>query len=180
MNFRDITIADSLIVFATLAGPILAVQAQKWVEVWKEKRSRKLQIFYDLMSTRGGRVSARHVEALNSIQLEYYSSSKGKAKRVKDAWAEYHAHLNEQAGDGEYLKVWIQRGDELFVNLLFEMSQYLGYEYNRVDIQKGGYTPVAHGNRETLQLSIAEGLERVLSGKESMKVQLTSGSINPM
>ena len=172
------TIADYLIVFATFTGPILAVQAQKWVEVWGEKRNRKLRIFYDLMATRGGRVSQRHVEALNSIQLEYSSNSKGKAKRVKDSWAEYHSHLNERTGDGDELKAWVNRGDELFTNLLHEMAQYLGYDYNRVDIQKGGYTPVAHGNKEILQQSIAEGFERIFSKKEPLMVQITTAEIS--
>lgn len=179
MDFSKITIADYLIVIATVMGPILAVQAQKWVEVWGEKRNRKLRIFYNLMATRANRVSERHVEALNSIQLEYYSNSKGKAKKVKDSWAEYHSHLNERTGEGEDLKAWGQKGDELFTNLLHEMSQYLDYDYNRVDIQKGGYTPVAHGNKETLQQSIAEGLERIFSRKESLKVQLVSESTSP-
>lgn len=73
MDFSKITIADYLIVIATVMGPILAVQAQKRVEVWNEKRNRKLRIFYNLMATRGARISERHVEALNSIQLEYSS-----------------------------------------------------------------------------------------------------------
>ena len=136
-----------------------------------EQRNRKLRIFYNLMATRGGRVSDRHVEALNSIQLEYATSPKGKGKKVRDSWAEYHSHLNEPTGEGDDLKAWARTGDELFTNLLHEMSQYLGYDYNRVDIQKGGYTPIAHGNREILLQSIAEGLERVLSGKEPLKVQ---------
>lgn len=57
-------ISNCLIIAATLLGPILAVQAQKWVEIWNEKRNRKLRIFYNLMATRAGRVSDRHVEAL--------------------------------------------------------------------------------------------------------------------
>lgn len=171
MDFSKITIADYLIVLATVIGPILAVQVQKRIEIWGEKRNRKLRIFYNLMATRGGRVSERHVEALNSIQLEYAASPKGKGKKVRDSWAEYHSHLNEPTGEGDDLKAWIRTGDELFTNLLHEMSQYLGYDYNRVDIQKGGYTPIAHGNREILQKSIVIGLERVLSGKEPLKVQ---------
>ncbi len=172
MGIENLTVADTLIILATISGPILAVQVQKWLEVWREKRNRKIWIFYNLMATRAARVSERHVEALNSIQLEYYSSTKGKAKRVKDAWAEYHSHLGSVQGDEAMLQMqWAQRGDELFTNLLHEMSQYLGYSYNRVDIQKGGYSPKAQGNKEQLQESIARGLAEVLAGHAPIKIQ---------
>lgn len=177
MDISNITISDCMIVLATLLGPILAVQAQKAVELWSEKRNRKLRIFYNLMATRGARVSERHVEALNSIQLEYSSSARGKEKSVRDSWEEYHSHLNERVEDTADVKAWAQRGEDLFINLLHEMSQFLGYEYNRVDIQKGSYTPIAHGNREMLQQSIAEGIDRVLSGKSPLKVQVAESVV---
>jgi hypothetical protein len=175
MNIANVTISDWLIITATVSGPIIAVQVQKWLEKWREKRNRKLWIFYNLMATRAARVSERHVEALNSIQLEYYSSTKGKAKRVKDAWAEYHSHLGELQNEATVMQ-WVQRGDELFINLLYEMSQYLGFNYNRVDIQKGGYSPKAVGNKELLQESIIKSLAEVLTGDTPLKVQLTDNN----
>ena len=41
-------ISDGLLITATVVGPILAVQAQKWVEVWREDRARRLQVFKTL------------------------------------------------------------------------------------------------------------------------------------
>lgn len=70
MNAGSVSISDWLLIVSTILGPILAVQVQKWLELWREKRDRKLKIFYNLMATRAARVSERHVEALNSIQLE--------------------------------------------------------------------------------------------------------------
>jgi cytochrome bd-type quinol oxidase subunit 1 len=63
---------DWLIVASTLLGPILAVQAQKWVEVFRERRGRKLWVVQQLMATRAARVSAEHVQALNMIDLVFY------------------------------------------------------------------------------------------------------------
>lgn len=37
--------AEWLIIFATVAGPILAVQAQKFIERMRETRQRKLRLF---------------------------------------------------------------------------------------------------------------------------------------
>lgn len=173
MESLTLTIADGLIILATISGPILAVQVQKWLEVWREKRNRKIWIFYNLMATRASRVSDRHVEALNSIQLEYNADKKGKGRRVKDTWAEYHSHLHNPQGASESEKLqWVQRGDELFTNLLHEMSQYLGYDYNRVDIQKGGYSPIALGDKQSLQEIISQNLASVLAGHTPLKVSV--------
>jgi hypothetical protein len=60
---------DWSIIGATILGPILAVQAQKWVEIIRERRGRKLWIFHTLMATRAARTSTEHVQALNMIDL---------------------------------------------------------------------------------------------------------------
>ncbi|MGZ7172458.1 DUF6680 family protein [Burkholderia gladioli] len=57
---------------ATLLGPVLAVQAQKWVERAREATNRKQSVFTTLMATRQSRVSIDHVRALNSIDLAFY------------------------------------------------------------------------------------------------------------
>jgi len=59
-----VTIADALIILATLFGPIAAVQAQKWIERAREKRASKVNIFNTLMATRGIRIASMdHVKA---------------------------------------------------------------------------------------------------------------------
>jgi hypothetical protein len=47
----SITIADWLIITATLLGPVLAVQAQKWVERFQERRKQQVAVFATLMTT---------------------------------------------------------------------------------------------------------------------------------
>lgn len=90
---------------------------------------------------------------------------------------EHHSHLSEtQSEDPATVKLWSQKGNTLFINLLYEMAQYLGYDYNRVDLEKGAYSPIAHGNRETLQQSIAEGVANIFSGKSPLKVQIENPS----
>ncbi|MBG1249207.1 hypothetical protein F4W02_18855 [Burkholderia pseudomallei] len=61
-------------VAATVAGPILAVQAQKWVERARASAQRRDWIFGTLMATRQDRVSMEHVRALNMIDLAFYGT----------------------------------------------------------------------------------------------------------
>ena len=66
------TTSDWVMVFAVLIAPLLAVQAQKFIERMREKRQRKLSIFFQLMATRATRVAPQHVQALNMIDIEFY------------------------------------------------------------------------------------------------------------
>jgi hypothetical protein len=82
------SVSDGLLIAATLAGPVLAVQAQKWLERSREKGQRKKNIFYALMGTRATRLAEEHVRALNSIDLEF-STSRSRERAVIDAWRSY-------------------------------------------------------------------------------------------
>ncbi len=62
-GIKHVTIADWLMVVAVVLSPIIAVQVQKMIESFREKRGRKLQLFRTLMATRGSRLSPLHVEA---------------------------------------------------------------------------------------------------------------------
>lgn len=169
---------DWLIVIAALAGPILAVQAQKAVETFRERRGRKLWVFQTLMATRSARLSADHVQALNMIDIGFYGSRflfrkrSGAEQVVLDAWREYHDHLNTKFEDSE-LSLWNTKGDELFINLLFALSRDLGYSFDRVQLKKGAYSPVAHGNLELEQNALRRLAIRVLSGELPMKMDVT-------
>ena len=77
-------------IFAIILGPIVALWLQRISERRQDRRYRKLVIFKELMATRATRISPRHVDALNAIEVEF--SSKGD-KRVLDAWRLYLDHL---------------------------------------------------------------------------------------
>src|SRR5262245_32713018 len=79
---------DWSIVLATLAGPVLAVQAQKWIERASEKRRQRVEIFHTLMTNRATRLSDPYIQALNRIDLEFGQKSwwGGRDKSVTDAW----------------------------------------------------------------------------------------------
>jgi len=175
---------DWAIILATLIGPVLAVQAQKAIERARERRSRRSWVFHQLMATRAARVSPEHVQALNMIDLAFYGHRvlgihrRSKSEQaVINAWREYHDHLNTKA-EGEGLRIWNVKGEELFINLLFAMAEDVGYKFDRVQLKKGAYSPMAHSELEDQQRSLRSLAIGMLSGQQSIKMDVTGFPIH--
>jgi hypothetical protein len=173
---------DWIIVLATLVGPILAVQAQKAVEAIKEHRGRKSRVFAQLMATRAARLSPDHVQALNMIDIVFFGSTvlgiRRRSRReqaVLDAWKEYHDNLSEGAEwpDAQQQAHYIRR-NELFLNLLYAISQDTGFSFDRVQLKRGAYSPVAHEELEAEQQALRRTIIRSLSGDLPLKMEVVS------
>lgn len=168
-------ITDGFMIGAVILGPILAVQAQKWIESWKRAKERKLWVFKTLMATRGTPVSPSHVEALNVIDLEF-SEKDPKEKSVLEAWKIYHSHLYDvprNYEDTSYqskMEVWDAKRKECLVDLLYAMSQTLGYSFGKVQLEKGAYIPQAHVNLESELALLRRGLLDIVFGKRPLPV----------
>lgn len=173
-------ITSLAVIVVTLLGPVLAVQAQKAVERARERYGRKSWVFHSLMATRSARVSADHVQALNMIDLIFYGRRiLGIHRRSKtetavlDAWHEYLDHLNTKY-EKENLALWITKGDELFVNLLYSLAVDVGYRFDRVQLKKGAYSPVAHGELEIEQQQLRKLAIDLFSGIQPLRMEVTS------
>jgi hypothetical protein len=175
---------DWLIIMATIMGPILAVQAQKAVERFRERRNRKAWVFHTLMATRAARLAGDHVQALNMIDLAFYGTrffwkeyrTNGE-QAVLDAWHEYHDHLGDEFDDKTF-PLWNAKGDELFTNLLVVIGKDVGYKFDRVQLKKGSYSPKAHGNYEYEQNKIRELTLKVLSRESAIDMNVVGLPIN--
>ena len=167
----------TIVALSTIAGPILAVQAQKWIERATERRRAQLQVFYWLMATRATRLANEHVQALNRIELEFRGRS-AKEKTVRDAWRLYADNLNQGGGNTDAsITAWLSRGDTLFNDLMFAMSTALGFKFDRVQLSRGVYYPRGHGEIEERHRRILLSLERVLGGDAiPMKITEAPGS----
>jgi hypothetical protein len=172
------TIADILMILAVLCGPILAVQTQKFIETWRDHKGRQLTVFKILMATRGTPVSPRHVEALNLIDLEF-SEKSPKEKEVVDAWKVYLDHLSSTSMPSDYqdpsyqakLDAWGVKSSDYLIDLLFNMSRSLGYNYDRVQLRRGAYMPKGLTDIE-LELSLLRrGMLDVLYGKRAIPIR---------
>jgi hypothetical protein len=184
---------DWVLVVAMIIAPLFAVQVQKWIERFRERKGKKLRIFNTLMSTRMARVSPNHVDALNMIDIEFYHSGLfrftrewKKDKAVIDAWRSYLDHLNSLGENPTEVQTQtlVTRKDELFIDPLYEISQAVGYEFDKVNLKHSIYSPKAHGTDEMEQRIVREGLVSILSGKKPFPIKIFSaedsiGKLNP-
>lgn len=168
------TFSDLALIIAVLIAPILAVQVQKWIERILEAKNRRLWVFKTLMSTRATTLSPLHVEALNMIDIEFCGNSR-KDKSVIEAWKLYLDHLvNYPKEQDTRIPEWANKREELLIDLLYEMSEAVGYTFDKVLIKRGWYVPKGHDDIEFDNITIRKGLVNVLTGERSIPMEVTS------
>lgn len=163
-------------VLATFLGPILAVQAQKFVEARHSIRNQKMSVFTTLMATRGSRLSPRHVEALNMIDMSFNGGSQRRTKtetEVLEAWRDYLDHLSRAASEINVDR-WSERQNDLLISLLSAMAADLKLRYDRVLLRNGAYLPQAYTDTEREQEIARKLVIKVLSGEQELSMAVKS------
>jgi hypothetical protein len=61
----------------------------------------------------------------------------------------------------------------LFTDMMFKMSEFLGYDFDRVRIMRGAYYPRGNGEQEIRQRCINIGLEALLYGHAALPMKIT-------
>ena len=158
---------------AILIGPIVALWLQRISERRRDRRSRKLVIFKELMATRATRTNPRHVDALNAIEVEFSEGGKGDAE-VLNAWRLYLDHLGATVSD-EQLPRWNEKCDDLLTDLLYEMSRALRYDFDKLTLKKNVYSPKAHGDLEMDQYLLRKYIVEMLAGKRAVWTGIFTG-----
>lgn len=167
-------------ILAILLAPLVAVQVQKYLELLREKRERKQWIFNTLMATRASRVSPEHVQALNMIDIAFSGRKmvrrrqNSEEKQITEAWKIYLDHLCRSDINEKNRDAWTEKGSGLFVDLLQKMAQHLGYDFDKVHLDKGVYTPQAQGELELDQLIIRKQFAEILQGKRGFPMEVIS------
>ena len=167
MMWLGIRLEGWLVIAAVILGPILALWAQRYSERRREERSRKLWLFRELMATRTIRLSGRHVEALNHIDLEFDPNKKADAK-VLAAWKMYLDVLSDTPTEDAQRAARYEKREECFVDLMWEIGQHLGFSFDKIAIKRGAYSPIAHGELEDDQMLIRKGIVELLTGKRAL------------
>jgi hypothetical protein len=167
---------DVLMIAATAISPLIAVQVTRYLDGRNEEQARKLKVFKTLMATRAYSLSQAHVEALNTIDLEF-SPKKKSEKAVLDVWQQYLDHLGNTQMDPN---AWATRRMDLLVEMLYAMGVALGYDFNRTQIKNGTYSPGAHGRLENEQARIRELMIELLDGKRSLQVKPGAAEEKPI
>ncbi len=164
------TATDILLILATALSPIIAVQVTRYLDDRNEERGRKLRVFKTLMATRAYNVSPSHVEALNSIDLEF-STKRPLEKSVLDVWQQYLDHLGNLKMDPEASNI---RRVDLLVELLYAMGKSVGYDFNKTQIKNGTYAPTVHCRIEDEQSRIRSMTLELLEGKRPIPMHVTN------
>ena len=163
-------IVGLITVFAIFRAPIVALRLQKEIETFNEKKQRKLGVFKTLLATRASTTSLEHVQSLNMIDIEFYEE-----KNIRDHWNIYRDHLNSypQNQDKATQDRWEEKRRDYLTDLLYAMSLFFDYDFDKVILKKGAYSPVVHGIIDLEQALIRKGFVEILAGEKTIKVELT-------
>ena len=164
---------EILTLLAILLSPVIAVQVQKILEQRREKHQRRVWVFKVLMSTRGLALSPDHVQSLNMIDVEFYG--RRKFKKVIAAWRIYldHLALVEPDNDSGWER-WHERRNDLLTDLIFEMGNSLGFDFDKVQIKRTFYIPKGHSQIEQEQNALRRGLVELLNGTRVLPMEVRS------
>ena len=159
-----------VIALATLIGPIAAVQISQWLDRNRQARAEKVAVFRTLMATRATTLAPSHVEALNTIDIVFGSSSI-QDRNVRNDWKAYLDHLNNKDYPREN---WNARRVELFVDLLSTMASNLGFEFDKTHIKNQAYFPTGYAELETEQTVMRKAIVEVLLGRRALPMHVTN------
>ncbi len=171
-----VTLVSSL--FSGILASYITTKLSKYTKDSEEYQNRKIKIFTKLMTTRNARASINHVEALNMIDFAFYGL-KGKEKKrteseksVLNSWIEYYQHLKREAKNNEELPILLNERDNLFVNLLENISKDINYVMPRHDIKDGSYFPRMYEDLDFEQNYLRRLAIDLLNGSNSIKINL--------
>lgn len=175
-TLMGIEVSNWIMILAVIAGPILAIQIQKYIEGIKEAKERQVRVFKDLMATRASALAYQHVVALNMVGLEFRGK---KYTKVVNTWKTYLDHLGSfPNNDAPMAKVWVEKKNDQLSDLLYEMGTSLGFDFDKVHIKKAGYIPQAYTDQEEDQGFIRRSLVEMFLGKRSIPFSIISSPID--
>ena len=158
------------IVFATILGPILAVWASEIRQQRRQFRDRKEWVFRTLMSTRGAKLRSEHVEAINNIEFAFPRKS---CISVEDARSLYRKHLRHPdsiSQDQATSQAWARKLNDLFAELLYQMSLDLKIPFSKSEITEESYHPDAYIFDELMSKQIKMLTLEVLKNERSIQI----------
>lgn len=164
--FLGIKLEGWLTIAAIILGPVLAFVIQHWRDRLREDRNRKRQIFQQLLLTLKVPLAPNHVNALNSIPLEFYSSSS-----VMQSWREYTAHLNTSSKPNPGR--WGEKKYELLITLVYEIGKSLGYDHiDKTTLRTHIYVPQGYEDTEEQFRQIRALLLQLLRGERPIPMTM--------
>lgn len=99
---------------------------------------------------------------------------------VMDAWENYKDQLftpynREQISSRE---IWETKSNEYFVELLYSISRFLGYNFKKSVLKQRNYYPEAFGVQQAQQQEMIEAVTKLLQGKSLIRVDINEKNKN--
>jgi hypothetical protein len=157
-----------LTIAAIILGPLLAFAVQHWRDERSERDRRKTEIFRRLLLTLKVPMAQNHVDALNSIPLEFYSHSE-----IMSAWRLYTSHLNAGALLKAEPQRWGEKKFDLLVDLVGKIAKALDYDHiDAATLQDNVYVPKGYQDVEEQWRQIREAWQQVLNGQRPLAMTM--------
>jgi hypothetical protein len=137
---------DWITVTALLLGPIVALLTQRLLDLLREKKKERLNLYLTIMSNRAVWLHPDSVKAHNLIDTIF---CRKKDEPIRDAWAAIIAHANTERPKAEdRAKAWDDRVYDLRVDLMQRLGVAVGYEHTVDYIKRQIYLPSLHVDTE--------------------------------
>ena len=156
---------DGLTILAIVTGPVAAVLITRFFDRRHDKRRRQNEVLMSLMRTRGARLSAEHVGALNIIQLEFHGR-----QPILDSYRRYIEHLQEPLPPVADQQTFFNQREDRFLELISAIAQDLNYHFDQRNLERLSYAPRAWENYESLQQENMALLWQLLAGHRPLHV----------
>lgn len=127
-----------LLIGTALISGLIATVVTLWWQAKAKKKENKEKIFSTLMSKRYKIADKESVEALNMIDVVFYSDSK-----VRDAWRKFKESTDLPAEKLDRTKII----EDKHLKLLEIMAENIGYKEIKWDNIKDYYYPVGLSNK---------------------------------
>ena len=159
-----------LTLLAIVLGPILAVQAEKWIERLREEKRERKFIFLTLMRTRSNVLLREHVDALNMIP-PVFSKKNPPDTEVRRRWDLLLSHRSSAIPTNPALaQEWCRQSVSHLTNLLLALAKALHYKFDENDIQRV-YSPRAHETELAENQEARQLLLKLLRGESALKIE---------
>ncbi|HVY20412.1 MAG TPA: DUF6680 family protein [Bauldia sp.] len=163
-------------VIAILLGPIIAVRMTRKQDAAREDRQRKLDLYRTMMHTRSSRLSVDHVRALNTIPVEF-----NEVPAVMTAFRSYMNLLGAPMPAVDQQERFFEQRNDHFLDLIYQMGLFLGYQFDRRELERLAYVPQGFINDEERNHRAQAVLLEILEGRRPLPVtwMMPPGAQNP-
>jgi len=168
-------VTSGLMIWAVVQAPKWAVRIQWELQLRKEERDRRLNVFKTLMATRATTVDFRHVQALNMIDVEF-SSTLPEDAAVRGAWREYLDALNDKVDFNGIAQV--ERRHDLLAELLQRMGRALGYDFTFAHLKGRPYYPQGHEDDSIDNLKTRKAWLEIVEGNKPLRMEVVRSEVD--